>query len=333
MVESFNNYDDPKQVPPKPRRSWWILWLGIALVLCAGILNGIKSSLESEKRIREMYAINEKLLKKYPLIQAQEKRTFDPGIVLVKIPEGEVLQGSEEEIEKGEKVNRVKIKNFWLGETEVTIQQYVIFLNEVKPKKKLRQKWVAINGEKSVCVKNGEVVERINTDSHIKYKDDHYCVDDDWENNPVVNVSWYGAEAFCSHYGLRLPTAEEWIVAAGGPEQTKWSLGNEFVAEDYCFSGNPGPGKPPTMKVKSFRPDGYGLYNMSGNVGEWCADRLSYINNLIVKELSKEQKEQLKGSRGGSWAEIESYLKCNTYGELLPSMKCNFQGFRAARSY
>src|SRR5690606_6438786 len=102
----------------------------------------------------------------------------------------------------------------------------------------------------------------------------------------VIHVSWNDAIAFCKWVGKRLPTEAEWEFAArGGLEQKQFPWGNELNpnGEHYC---NIWQGKFPTKNTKedgylgtapamSFPENGFGLYNVSGNVWEWCNDWFS----------------------------------------------------------
>lgn len=148
-------------------------------------------------------------------------------------------------------------------------------------------------------------------------------------DHPVVHVSKNDAEAYCKWAGNRLPTEAEWEYAArGGLSQARFPWGNELRAEGK-FHANVWQGEFPhfntqedgflgTAPVKSFDPNGYGLYQTSGNVWEWCLNPgripLSTFQKKTPQDFLAENKtnrEELFALRGGSFLCHCSY--CQRY--------------------
>ena len=178
------------------------------------------------------------------------------------------------------------------------------------------------------------------------------------ENLPVVHVSWDDAMAYCKWSGKRLPTEAEWEYAArGGLKDEIYPWGNEHVNAGKP-KANSWEGKFPYLnerkdgferaaRVKSFSPNGYGLYDMAGNVWEWCSDwyKYDYYSELKDKESNNprgpltsfdpdEPFAQKRSLRGGSFLCNDAY--CSGYRvsrrmKSSPDTGLEHTGFRCVR--
>ena len=143
-------------------------------------------------------------------------------------------------------------------------------------------------------------------------------------SHPVVHVSWNDAVAYGHWSGTRLPTEAEWEMAArGGLEQATYAWGNELTpdGEHRCniWQGSfpdhniAEDGYAGTAPVHAYEPNGFGLYNMAGNVWEWCEDYFSPQYHRITAAQDPLLREASPGRslRGGSFLCHDSY--CNRY--------------------
>lgn len=166
------------------------------------------------------------------------------------------------------------------------------------------------------------------------------------EDHPVVHVSWNDAVAFCDWADVRLPTEAEWEFAArGGLEQRRYPWGDQLrpggqhrcnIWQGRFPEQNTGEdGFVGTAPVTAYEPNGYGLYNMSGNVWEWCADWWSVT---VAPSRQVDPRGPDSGSarvmRGGSYLCHASY--CNRYRVAArtsntPDSSTGNLGFRCVR--
>lgn len=144
-------------------------------------------------------------------------------------------------------------------------------------------------------------------------------------DHPVVQIAWYDAVAYCIWAGLQLPTEAQWEFAArGGLKHKKFPWGNEMTPGG-AFAMNTWQGEFPkdntvedgfvgTAPVRSFEPNGYGLYNTCGNVWEWAADRYLPAPSpgpFPLRDPQGPQEGYSRIQRGGSYLCHVSY--CDRY--------------------
>jgi formylglycine-generating enzyme required for sulfatase activity len=166
-------------------------------------------------------------------------------------------------------------------------------------------------------------------------------------DHPVVHVSWRDAQAYCAWAGKRLPTeAETEYAARGGLAQKRYVWGDELTPGgkhmcniwqgDFPRTNTAEDGYVGTAPAKSFEPNGYGLYNMSGNVWEWVFDRWStnfHVNGPRINPIGPPTGDR-RVTRGGSY--LCHYSYCNRYRVAArtsntPDSSTGNTGFRCAR--
>jgi sulfatase modifying factor 1 len=169
----------------------------------------------------------------------------------------------------------------------------------------------------------------------------------DRPNHPVIHASWSDAQAYCRWAGKRLPTEAEWEYSArAGLVQKRFPWGNELTPNgQHCMNVWQGEfprrntrddGYYATAPVDAFPPNAYGLYNMTGNVWEWCADWFSpsFHVNASRDNPTGPPNGETKAMRGGSYLCHRSY--CYRYrvaarSQNTPDSSTGNLGFRCVR--
>ena len=249
-----------------------------------------------------------------------------PPAGMVLIPAGEFQMGSNApEAQNDERpVHTVYIDAFFMDKHEVTNAQYKKFV-EANPR------WS----------KEG-IDNRFHHDDYLNHwNGNDYPIG--YANHPVVYVNWYAAMAYAQWAGKRLPTEAEWEYAErGGLVEKKYPWGDAIDPGKANYGRNVDD----TMSVGEYPPNRYGLYDMTGNVSEWCLD--NYNKDFY---LSSPRKNPLSGAnspawvmhnftdiktfrvlRGGAWSVMPGYLRVADRFRCPPSYAFFLVGFRCAKA-
>jgi formylglycine-generating enzyme required for sulfatase activity len=189
---------------------------------------------------------------------------------MILIPGGEFTMGHDSEGDHSP-AHRVRVDAFYIDKHEVTNAEYMKFCEETGHK--LPEFWE---------------------------KEGFRCAPG-YPDHPVTGISWYSAAQYAEWRGKRLPTEAEWEFAArGGLTDDAYPWGNEITPDDanYARSGNGG-----TLQVGSYAPNGYGLYDMVGNLGEWVHDCYGgeYYSESPLENPKGPESGKFAVFRGGGW--------------------------------
>ena len=256
------------------------------------------------------------------------------GMVL--IPAGTFQMGSEDEDanEDEQPVHTVYVDAFYMDKYEVTNAQYKAFVDANPPWQKDKIKY--------------KIDERVHWWGYL----------DSWDGNnypagkadhPVVSVNWYAAVAYAQWAGKRLPTEAEWEYAArGGLAGKKYPWGDTITLANANYWLDDLGG---TSAVGQYAANGYGLYDMAGNVWEWCLDKYD-PNFYTFYTESHNSRNPISGAvtievlldnfasvrtlsrrvlRGGDWGHGATYLRVACRTESSPVSFAGNYGFRCVR--
>jgi formylglycine-generating enzyme required for sulfatase activity len=243
--------------------------------------------------------------------QSPKTITNSIGMKLVLIPKGTFMMGSpieEEGAKNDEKQHQVTIgKDYYLGVTEVTQGQY----------------------EKVMGTNPSYFQKRVIRKS-------------DSSMYPVEQVSWEDAVEFCKKLSdlpeekkagrvYRLPTEAEWEYACRAGSKAAYSFGaNSKTLGDYAWFGENSGNQ--THPVGEKKANAWGLYDMHGNVWEWCSDWYGVYPKGSVSDPSGPSEGSIRVDRGGSWAYGAANCRSAYRGWGAPSYRIGNDGFRVALS-
>ncbi len=165
------------------------------------------------------------------------------------------------------------------------------------------------------------------------------------KTRPVERVSWEDCEAFCTKLSTRegkryvLPSEAEWEYACRAGTTTPFHFGETLSTDQANYNGNypynqgeEGVYRKRTTSVGSFPPNAWGLFDMHGNVWEWCRDEYRPYEELDDKNILETENilENARVLRGGSWSCNARFCRAAYRGRLAPGFRFDSDGFRVA---
>ena len=272
------------------------------------------------------------------------------GMKLVHIPAGEFLMGSPES-EKArnangehEKQHRVKItKPFFLGVYDVTRGQFAQFVADTNYKTEAELDGKGAGGWDAKGDFN--FAPKFVWKPEYTWRNPGMFGKQQTDDHPVVAISWNDAQAYCDWLSktegktYRLPTEAEWEYACRAGTTSAFHFGDKLDGENANFNGNyPYPSDSAakgaflkcTTPVGTYKPNAFGLYDMHGNVMQWCADWLGsdYFENSPTDDPQGPNAGPLRVVRGSRWTDYaDSCRSAFRYG-AVPTYGISDIGFR-----
>jgi len=263
-----------------------------------------------------------------------------PAIEWAIIPAGTFTMGSPvSEVDKSlwdnETQHQITLSAFKMSKYEVTVSQFKTFVDATGyitdadkgtgevPGSGI---WADTTFESKAGV-NWECDEKGNLRPETEY--DH----------PVIHVSWSDAKAFADWMGCLLPTEAEWEYACRAGTTHTFNTGNKISTSQANYNGShryedqpEGEFRRKTMPVGSFAPNEWGLYDMHGNVWEWCSDWYGKYKKKVQTDPKGRANGTYKIYRGGSW--FDDAWKCRSAfrGGAFTWIRDCFIGFRLVSS-
>jgi len=256
------------------------------------------------------------------------------------VPAGSFLMGSDPALDSlaqsNEQLHQVTLDAFWIDQTEVTNDMFAAFVADTD-----YVTTAEIEGDGRIQIeRQGEVVP--GTDwMHPAGPDSNI---DGQGNYPVLEVSWFDAQEYCTWAGGGLPTEAQWAYAARGPNALIYPWGNEFDGNlvNFCDVNCPFPYANQDYDDHSERlapvatlPGGVswvGAFDMVGNVWEWVADWFSadYFDNSPAANPTGPETGDARVLRGGSWYDDAPHVRAAQRGANAPETRHALYGFRCA---
>lgn len=252
-------------------------------------------------KVQDVKVNNDKTITIYRKDILKEKVFKKPTIAWVSIPAGTFTMGSptsEFNRANNETQHEVTLSAFKMSKYEVTFEQYDLFCEATGRSKPSDEGWGR-------------------------------------GNRPVINVNWNDATAFAIWMGCRLPTEAEWEYACRAGTTTPFSTGSNLTTSQANYDGNypynnndKGDYRDKTMPVGSFVVNAYGLFDMHGNVWEWCSDWYGDYPTGAQTNPKGPASGKYRVFRGGVWGGSASFCRTTCRGGTTPDSRSSTIGFR-----
>ncbi len=245
--------------------------------------------------------------------QKKEVHDVEPIMTeMVLVDGGEYMRGSNVGARDEKPRHKVFIEGFAIDIHPVTNEQFVRFLD-------------VMGSEKNAD--NNDMI--LLKESRVKRVGGKLIIESGYAKHPVVGVSWYGACAYAKWIGKRLPTEAEWeIMASLGKEENIYPLGREIERPQANFFSSD------TTPVMSYPPNERGIYDVAGNVYEWCEDWYGYNYYETSVHEPNEPTGPAQGVyrvlRGGCWKSLVEDMRCSHRHRNNPGTMNRTYGFRLA---
>ncbi len=219
----------------------------------------------------------------------QVKKFNTKLVELIYVQGGTFNMGSDDGQPDGRPMHKVTVDDFYIGRYEVTNLQFAAFLNSIK------------------CNSSGyfnsvEYIHIVGEKCNIEFTNGKFKPKFDKDYLPVVDVTWFGANAFAEWVGGKLPTEAQWEYAANGG---KYNSNTTYSGSDTAnfVSWNNSNSKNNPHVVGTLLPNKLGIYDMSGNVWEWCSDWYNPKYYTFKSQINPQGPPtgNTRALKGGSW--------------------------------
>ncbi len=280
----------------------------LALLIVPAIMTASCGTAGHEARVRQVMETSER-----------SRRWQELGLEFVYIPGGSFMMGLEAGAASEQPEHDTSVTGFLLSDREISLGQFARFVEDTgyvtdAEKSGHCRLWTGANWQQVAGASWKTLLS-----THSSY-------------SPVGALSWNDAVAFCTWAGLRLPTEAEWEYAARAGDRHRIWAGTDHdgnLAEYAWFRANSGL---QSQHAGVGKPNGFGLFDMSGNVWEWCSDW--YDEDYYTRSFPVNPKGPIQGrvkvARGGSAFSDATRCRVTHRGRFLPDYAHASIGFRPA---